>query len=82
MRSLQFLCWAALVMLLGSMAVQAADKPYEETRKKRGWTIFLHPVKQDAEAQLAYVRQLRDEGRTRTALRQALALTIYWPSAP
>ena len=57
-------------------------KPYEETSGKRGWHPFLHPVEKNPQSQLLLANQLLQAGRTKAAMKQYAALTVYWPESP
>ena len=57
-------------------------KPYEETSGKRGWHPFLHPAEKKPDAQLVLADQLLQAGRTKAAMKQYVALTVYWPESP
>jgi outer membrane protein assembly factor BamD (BamD/ComL family) len=76
------------VLLMGCMLGLAAcgtfgpSKPYQETNGKRGWHPFLHPAEKKPDAQLVFADQLRQAGRTKAAMKQYVALTVYWPESP
>lgn len=57
------------------------QEPYRETSGKRGWHLFLRPAMKTAERELEYAGQLEQVGRTKQAMKQYLALTVYWPES-
>jgi outer membrane protein assembly factor BamD (BamD/ComL family) len=75
-----------VVLLAGLLSLTACstffkEKPYQETSGKRGWHPFLHPAQKKPDAQLLFADQLLQAGRTKKAMKQYVALTIYWPEA-
>lgn len=58
-----------------------SEKPYEETSGKRGWHPFLHPAEKNAANQLVFADQLLQAGRAKKAMKQYVALTVYWPES-
>ena len=71
-----------LIWFVGAALANAANKPYEETIGKRGWTLFLRPAKSNPKDQLAYAKELLRQGELRAATRQFKALSIFWPASP
>jgi outer membrane protein assembly factor BamD (BamD/ComL family) len=69
------------VLSLTSCRTFFKERPYEETSGKRGWHPFLHPAEKQPDAQLLFADQLLHAGRTKAAMRQFVALTIYWPES-
>ena len=75
-----------LILLAGLLSLTACgtffkERPYEETSGKRGWHPFLHPAEKKPDAQLLFADQLLQAGRTKKAMKQYVALTIYWPES-
>ena len=75
------------LLLLGCLpgvppAAAAAEKPYVETAPKRGFPRFVRPKERTPEAHWTLVQALDRAGKTKAALRQALALRIWWPNSP
>ena len=58
-----------------------SEKPYTETSGKRGWHPFLHPAEKTPSSQLVLADQLLQAGRTKKAMKQYVALTVYWPES-
>jgi outer membrane protein assembly factor BamD (BamD/ComL family) len=75
------LLWIAVVFFQRPVAVVAKQPPYEETSGKRGFHLFVHPARRNPADQLEYANQLRESGNTGGAMRQYVALTVYWPEA-
>ncbi len=76
----------AAVLLCGLLAVPAAAKspakPYVEKQPGRGFHLFVRPRKKTPEAQWEYAQQLDRDGKWKAAVRQSLALRIWWPYSP
>ena len=75
-----------LVLLAGLLSLTACrtffkEKPYEETSGKRGWHPFLHPAQKSPDTQLTFADQLLQAGRAKKAMKQYVALTVYWPES-
>ena len=75
-----------VLLLVGLLALSACqifgrEKPYEETSGKRGWHPFLHPARKTPAAQLSFADQLLESGRAKKAMKQYVALTVYWPES-
>lgn len=84
---------AAAVLLLPALSPRPAlgipawmrgyrSAPYEESADDRHFQLFNRPSMKTPEAQWAYVQSLRKAGKTRAAAKQALALRLFWPTAP
>lgn len=67
--------------LVAGCATFHSKQPYEETSGKRGWHLFVRPAMRTPQRQLEYADQLAQVGRTGKAMKQYLALTIYWPES-
>ncbi len=75
---LRLLCLGGLL----AFAAMAEAKPYVETAPERGFHLLTRPRRKNPEAQWAFVQVLNQKGRTRAAIRQALALRLFWPDSP
>ncbi len=71
----------AAAVLLSGCGTFGGGQTYTETSGKRGFHLFLHPAKRDPKAQLEFANSLRESGRTRKAMRQYVALAVYWPES-
>lgn len=85
MRQLILRTWT-LVLLAGLLSLTACstffkERPYEEISGKHGWHPFLHPAEKTPDSQLLFADQLRQTGRAKAAMKQYLALTVYWPES-
>ena len=69
------------LLALNSCAIFGREKPYEETSGKRGWHPFLHPAEKNPADQLVLADQLLHAGRVKKAMKQYVALTVYWPES-
>jgi outer membrane protein assembly factor BamD (BamD/ComL family) len=72
----------AVLLGMAACGTFGSAKSYEETSGKRGWHPFLHPAEKKPDAQLVFADQLLQSGRTRAAMKQYVALTVYWPESP
>jgi len=77
---LALLLWGAL--WVSPMNAMATAKPYVQTEPSRGLHLFNRPKQKDATTQWAYVQGLERRGKLKAALKQALALRIFWPHSP
>jgi outer membrane protein assembly factor BamD (BamD/ComL family) len=73
-----------LIPLMATFApfADARAKAYEESTKKHSWFSLSRPAKKTPEAQLAWARQLHQQGRLRKATRAYRALAVTWPGSP
>ncbi|MFH0954295.1 MAG: outer membrane protein assembly factor BamD [Verrucomicrobiota bacterium] len=75
---------AAVFLLAGCGTLHRAlfrEEPYVEKTGRKGWHLFLHPAYKTPQLQLNYADSLLQARKTRAAMRQYLALTVYWPES-
>jgi outer membrane protein assembly factor BamD (BamD/ComL family) len=81
-KTAQVMILALVPLLATGCRMLHGTGPYRETTGKRGWHHpFLHAEQKTPERELAYADQLMQVGRTKKAMKQYLALTIFWPES-
>jgi outer membrane protein assembly factor BamD (BamD/ComL family) len=81
--SLKFLLFSVIALLVAFTPFAGAEaKAYEESEKKHWWFSLSRPAKKTPEEQLAWARQLHEQGRLRKATRAYRALAVTWPGSP